>query len=203
MTKEQIGIILGVLGFFISVYNLVSAIRHRTVKAQPELLAELRGYLDTAVRECRQVKVQLDFDRYLLHTGHRPEIRPRPAEFDKAIDRMPELGFTVTSIGQRQIEVLLSLIRDVTYNWDLVKSCMDADPVNMNGLDFAKVLRRRCVLVERFFPDYVNAITRINKGNLWKRYRYRDHREFVYKLFRWKPLNQAVWAYDERERQRE
>lgn len=196
MTVQNVGIVLGVLGFFISVYNLVSAIRHRTVKAQPELLAELRGYLDTALRECRQVKVRLDFDRYQLHTGYKPEIPARPAEFDNAIGRLPELGFTITSIGQRQIDMFLYLIKDATYFWDVLKTCVDADPVNVNALENAQRLRRLCLMIEKFFPEYVDAITAINKGDLWKRYKYRDHRSVAYKIFRWTPLRRAVTDYE-------
>ncbi|OCB58460.1 hypothetical protein A5722_07225 [Mycobacterium vulneris] len=109
---------------------------------------------------------------------------------------MPELGFTITSIGQRQIELLHYLIKDSTYYWDALKTCVDADPVNANALDFAQRLRRLCLMIEKFFPEYVDAITDINKGNLWKRYKYRDHRPAVYKVFRWTPLNESVSAYE-------
>jgi hypothetical protein len=51
-------------------------------------------------------------------------------------------------------------------------------------------------MIEKFFPDYVDAITSINKGNLWKRFRYRDHRPFTCKLFRWSPLQRAVSEYE-------
>jgi hypothetical protein len=93
-----------------------------------------------------------------------------------AIERMPELGFTITSVGQRQIELLHVLIRDVSYNWDILKTCIDADPVNTNALEFSEKLRRLSLIVEKFFPVYVDAVKDINKGNIWKRYKYRDHR---------------------------
>ncbi|MCA2254812.1 hypothetical protein JF710_16655 [Mycobacterium intracellulare] len=189
--------ILGVLGFVISVYNLVSAIRNRTVNPQPQLLAELRGYLDFTLQQCQQVKHRLNFDRYSLHIGQLPDIPTRPIELDTAIEKMPELGFTITSVGQRQIELLHMLIRDVAYNWDTVKSCLGTDnPANTSVLEFSEKLRRRCLIVEKFFPVYVETVTAINKGNIWKRYKYRDHRSFTYKVFRWTPLSHAVNDYD-------
>jgi hypothetical protein len=196
MTAQTFGIILGVLGFFISIYNLFSAIRRSTVVPQAELLAELRGYLDLTVRQCQTVRPRLDFDRYLLHTGHRPEIPGRPGEFDTALRRLPELGGTLSSIGQDQIEIFQYLIRDITYFWDILKQCTDSDPVNVNALENARRLKRLCFMVDQFLPEYVSAITSINKGNLWKRFRYRDHRPIVYKLFRWTPLRQAVNDYE-------
>jgi hypothetical protein len=42
--------LLGVLGFVISVTNLVSTTRNRTVKPQAELLSELRGRTAGAIR---------------------------------------------------------------------------------------------------------------------------------------------------------
>ncbi|MDX1881709.1 hypothetical protein SBE55_28390 [Mycolicibacterium sp. 141076] len=188
--------ILGVLGFLLSLYNWWSAIRNKTVNPQPQLLAELRGYLDTAVKECQQVKGQLTFDRYLIHTGFRPEIRPRPAEFDTAINRLPELGFTITSVGQRQIDMFHYLIRDATYFWDNLRVSVQADPVNQSALEQAQRLRRLCLMIEKFLPEYVDAIRDINKAHVWKRFKYRDHHAFTYKLFRWTPLNTAINEYE-------
>lgn len=189
--------LLGVLGFVIGVCNSVAAVRNRTVNPQPELLAELRNYLDVALRSCQQVRLRLNFDRHqILTVGDRPDIPPRPTEFDDAIERMPELGSTITSIGQRQIGLLHVLIKGVSENWNNVTTCIDAKPMSVNALDFAQRLRRQCLIVEKFFPDYVDAITSINKGNLWKRYRYRDHRPIIYKIFRWTPLQQAVSEYE-------
>jgi hypothetical protein len=136
MTLQSISGILGVLGFVIGVYNLVSAIRNRTVIPQPPLLAELRNYLDVAHRACSQLRLRLNFDRYSLHTGHKPNIPPRPGEFEDAIKRMPELGFTITSIGRQQIALLHVLIRNTNENWEILQSCLDADPVNVNALEF-------------------------------------------------------------------
>ena len=152
MTLESYGTILGVLGFAISVYNLFSAIRSRTVNPQPPLLAELGGYLELTAKACQQLRPQLNFDRHLLHTGHRPQINPRPAEFDTAISRMPELGRTVTSIGQHQIALLTVLINNVSHNWDVLNSCVISDPVNVSALEFSQKLKRQTRMVERFFP---------------------------------------------------
>lgn len=197
MTVETFGIVLGVLGFALSVYNWLDALRSRTVKAQAELLAELRGHLAFALYECQTVRHQLTFDQHMLHTGYRPEIRRRPKEFDEAIARLPELSFTINSIGQRQIEMLHYLIKDSASYWDLLKSCTDSDPVNFNALDNANRLRRLCKMIEKFFPEYIDAV--IDKGtvgSLWKRYKYRDHRPVVYRVFRWTPLQQAVNDYE-------
>lgn len=197
MTVQTFGIILGVLGFLISVYNFFSAIRRSTVIPQPELLAELRGYLDLTFRECRAVKPRLDFDRYQLDKGQRPSIPPRPRAFDTALERLPELGRTVSSVGQDQMEIFQYLIRDTADHWDRLKECIDTDPVNLNAMESAKRLRRLCYMVEKFLPEYIDGITAINKkGGLWKRFKYRDHRPFVYKLFRWTPLRRAVTEYE-------
>jgi hypothetical protein len=147
MTIQSFGTILGVLGFVISVYNLVSAIRNRTVNPQPPLLAELRGHIDTAANSCQQLRPRLDFDRFLLHSGHKPEIPPRPAEFDTAIQRMPELSRTVTSVGQRQIEILHMVIQNVSYNWHTLNSCVASDPVNVNALEFSQKLKKLTLMV--------------------------------------------------------
>lgn len=196
MSAQAFGTILGVLGFVISVYNLFSAIRRSTVIPQAELLAELRGYLALTVRECQSVRPRLSFDRHLLHTGHRPDIPARPAGFDKAVERLPELGGTISSIGQRQIEMFEYLIRDTAYFWDILKQCTSSDPVNLNALENARRLKRLCLMVEKFLPQYVDAITSINKGNLWMRFKYRDHRPIVYKVFRWTPLTADINEYE-------
>lgn len=196
MTAQTLGTILGVLGFFISIYNLFAAIRRSTVIPQAELLAELRRYLDLTVRECQTVKPRLSFDRYGLETGQRPQIPQRPAEFDKALERLPELGGTISSIGQDQIEIFHYLLRDITYFWDLLKQCVDSDPVNVNALENARRLKRLCFMVDNFLPEYVGAVTSINKGNIWKRFKYRDHRPVIYKTFRWTPLRAAVSDYE-------
>ena len=190
--------ILGVLGFIISVYNFVAAVRNKTVNPQPQLLAELRGYLDTAARECGQVKGRLRFDRYqLMQEGARPNIPVRPPEFDDAIRRLPELGFTLTSVGQSQIELFRHLIEQTAYFWDNLRICLESnDPANFGALEPAQRLRRLCLIIEKFVPEYVDAVTDINKGNLWKRYKYRDHRELTYKVFRWTPLSRAVNDYE-------
>jgi hypothetical protein len=196
MTLQNFGIGVGVLGFCISVWNWLSAIRNRTVNPQPQLLAELRSYLDLTVHECQQVKHRLGFDRHQLYLEQKPEIPPRPQGFDQAVERMPELGFTITSVGQKQVEMLLWLIREIRYNWDNVNSCLDSDPMNTNALEFSEKLKRYCLLVEKFFPAYADAVRDINKGKVWKRFRYRDHGRVVCKVFRWTPLNQAVSEYD-------
>jgi hypothetical protein len=196
MTMQSFGIILGVLGFFISVYNWISAIRHRTVNPQPELLAELRGYIETAANSCQQLRPQLNFDRHLLDTGHRPQINSRPTEFDTANKRMPELARTVTSVSQSQIELLQRLIQDLTYNWDVLIQCVISDPINVNALEFSGMLKKHTLMVKRIFPTYVDDLTAINKGNIWKRFKYRDHRDFTYKVFRWKPLNVAIREFE-------
>jgi hypothetical protein len=188
--------LLGVLGFVISVWTAVGAIRNRTVFPQPQLLAELRGYLDVAHRTCSHLGVQLNFDKSLLESGHKPNVLPRPAEFDEAIKRMPELGFTITSIGQRQIVLLHMLITSVNGDWIALESCLNSDPVSMTALECARRLRRQCLIIGKFFPNYVDAITRINKGKLWNRFKYRDHSSITYKLFRWTPLQPAVIEYE-------
>jgi hypothetical protein len=193
---QTFGTILGVLGFVISVYNLVSAIRSRTVNPQPPLVTELRGYIETAAKSCQQLRPQLNFDRHLLHTGHRPQINSGPAEFETAIKRMPELGRTVTSVGQRQIELLNMLITNVTYSWDALNNCVISDPVSLNALEFSQKLKKQTRMVERFFPTYVDALTAINKGSIWKRFKYRDHRDFTYKVFRWTPLDRAIREFE-------
>jgi hypothetical protein len=196
MSLQSVTGVLGVFGFVISVYNLVSAMRSRTVNPQPVLLAELRGYLDVAQHACSQMRLRLNFDRHQIITGPKPEIPPRPSEFDDAINRMPELGFTITSIGQKQIALLHALIQGANYNWKTVQDCLDAEPMNLNVMDFAQRLKRQCSIIEKFFPTYVDAVTSINKGNLWKRFKYRDHHPLTYKITKWTPLQQAVSGYE-------
>jgi hypothetical protein len=68
--------------------------------------------------------------------------------------------------------------------------------MNLAAMEFAPRLKRQCRIIEEFFPTYVGAVTSINKGNLWKRFRYRDHRAITYKVFRWTPLQRAVSEYE-------
>lgn len=188
--------LLGVLGFVISVTTLVSTTRNRTVKPQAELLSELRDYLDVAHKACSNVRLRLNFDRYQLEHSSKPDIGKRPAELDQAVARMPELGFTITSIGQLQINLLKALIHGASGNWESVQNCLDAKPLSYNALEFSRNLQRQCRIIEKFFPEYINAVTAINKGNLWKRFKYRDHGALTNKIFRWKPLNKRVHEYE-------
>ena len=189
--------ILGVLGFGISVWNWSSAIRNRTVNAQPQLLAELRKHLDTALRECQNVRVQVTFDRYMISQGHRPTVNPRPDEFDTVLARLPELAFTITSIGQNQIETMKAMIEMVDYNWKVLQGCLEADEIPDTVLEFSRAVRLNASLVVKFLPEYVTAVRDINKGNLWKRFKYRDHSRIVRKLFRWPELGRSVSEYGE------
>lgn len=188
--------LLGVLGFVISVTTLWSTTRNRTVKPQPELLSELRNYLDFALMACSNVRLRLNFDRYQLEHSPKPDIGTKPRELDEAVARMPELGFTITSIGQQQINLLKVLIQGASENWKSVEACLDAKPLSYNALEFSRNLKRQCRIIEKFFPEYVDAVTAINKGNMWKRFKYRDHRAATYKIFRWKPLHQRVNEYE-------
>lgn len=188
--------LLGVLGFVISVTNLWSTSRHRTVKSQPELLSELRSYLDVAFHACSNVRLRLNFDRYQLENSPKPDIGTRPPELDQAVARMPELGFTITSVGQQQINLLKALIQGASENWKRVEDCLNAKPLNPNALEFSGHLKRQCRIIEKFFPEYVDAVTAINKGNMWKRFKYRDHRALTYKFFRWKALQTRVTEYE-------
>lgn len=197
MSVQSIGTILGVLGFFISVYNFVSTIRHRTVNDQPQLVAELRGYIETAHNASQQLRPTLNFDRYAIHTGQRPHIPAPPPTYGEAIARMPELGATVTAISQRDVVLMHGLIKTSYDDWITLNNCLISDPINENALEFSGKLNRKCLIIEKFFPDYVTALTAINKGNIWKRYRYRDHAQFTYRLFGWKPLARAVSEYEQ------
>ena len=195
---EHVTNVLGVLGFLISSGHVVLSARNQTINPQPPLLAELRRYLDDVYESCRQVCVNLNLDSHMIRTNVRPNIPRRPENgFADAIERMPELGKTITSVGQLQIDLLHRIVETADYHWKTLQSCIDADPINVNALDFAAKLKNNCRIIERFFPEYIDALIEINKkGNLWKRYRYRDHGPFTYKLFRWTPLQRAVSEYE-------
>jgi hypothetical protein len=77
------------------------------------------------------------------------------------------------------------------------RSCLDADPINPHALESAAKLKRQCQFIDKFFPDYIEALIEMNKrGGIWARFRYRDHHPLTYKVFRWTPLKQAVNEYD-------
>jgi hypothetical protein len=135
----------------------------------------------------------------MIHTNVRPNIPRRPENgFADAVERMPELSKTITSVGQLQIDLLHRIVKAADDYWERLQSCIDADPINVNALDFAAKLKRQCRMIESFFPEYIDALIKINKtGRLWKRFRYRDHRPLTYKVFRWAPLDQAVRDFEQ------
>jgi hypothetical protein len=194
---EHITKVLGVLGFILGVVNFFSGLRSRTVNSQPALIAELRGYLDGVYQGCRQIGINLNLDSHAIHTNIRPNLPRRPENgFAEAIEKMPELGKTVTSIGQRQVDLLHQIVRGADDHWTNLEACIDADPINPMALEFAAKLRRQCRIIDKFFPEYIDTLIKINDGKIWKRFRYHDHRPLTYKIFRWTPLQDAVRDYD-------
>ena len=190
--------VIGVLGFVLGVVNYFGGLRSSTINSQPGLVADLRGHLDYVYESCRQIGINLNLDSHSIHTNVRPNLPARPANgFADAIANMPELGKTVTSVGQKQVDLLRQIVDGADYNWKHLENCIDADPINPMALEFAAKLKRQCQIINRFFPRYIDALVEINKtGKLWKRFRYKDHRPITYRVFRWTPFADEVNQYD-------
>lgn len=186
------------LGFVLGVVNYFGGLRSSTINSQPGLVADLRGHLDYVYESCRQIGINLNLDSHSIHTNVRPNLPARPANgFADAIANMPELGKTVTSVGQKQVDLLRQIVDGADYNWKHLENCIDADPINPMALEFAAKLKRQCQIINRFFPRYIDALVEINKtGKLWKRFRYKDHRPITYRVFRWTPFADEVNQYD-------
>lgn len=196
--------VVGVLGFVLGVVNYFGGLRSSTINPQPPVIAALRGHLDYVYKSCSQIGINLDLDSHSIHMNRRPNLPARPANgFADAIAEMPELGKTITSVGQKQVDLLHSIVQAADYNWANLESCVASDPINPMALDFAATLKRFCRIIDRFFPRYIDALIEINQtGKLWKRFRYKDHRPLTYKVFRWIPLQQEMSNYERELRER-
>jgi len=186
MTWQITSGILGVLGFVFSLVNGAATLRWRTVGNQAALLSELRPLLTGVLKEVQTLRQNLSFDRYDVSKS-RPTVPDPPKVLDTAIEELPALSGQLISPSQARIEIIQGLMVQTRSEWQtLVAKLANQEVDPDDAMQTHGLLEGYSRTLDRLLNEYIEAVTRINKGKLWTRFKYRQHWAITDKLFRFK-----------------
>lgn len=187
---QSVGIIAGVAGFILSVINAAANVRLRTIGNQAELLSQLRPLLHGVHQELVELRRTLSFDRYDVAKSVARVPNP-PEILDEAIEQIPDLSPQLLSPSKSRIDLLVDTMKQTREHWKILVAKLDhareADPESIYPDDAMQTrgqLDAYSGTLVRLLDEYVNAVTAINKGKLWPRWKYRDHWTITNALFR-------------------
>jgi len=119
--QANLGIILGVLGFVISLFNAGATIRQRTIGNQAQLLSQLRPLLDDPRQYLIELRRSLNFDR-LDVDQHRAQIPDPPRVLLDSLKEIPALSGQLLSPSSARIEHIRDLMNSTYGHWDELNS---------------------------------------------------------------------------------
>jgi hypothetical protein len=167
--------IAGVAGLILGVFNLFANLRLRTIGNQAALLSELRPLLVGVLEECITLRHNLNFDRYDVSKSI-ARVPPSPEVLNEAIERIPNISSQLLSPSKRRIDFITDTIRMTREQWQTLEAKLNHEGIHPDdAMQTQGQLDAYSGTLVRLLREYVDAITAINKGKLWPRWKYRDH----------------------------